>query len=342
MVILRICIVGEYSDPPDEGMKNVAYNLTKELSKHHDVIELTTKNVKNAILRNKPLNILSPNFKKAIRSLKPQIIHYIPYSGPTLFSFLRAKILSLYTNNAKIILSALQPRKYSHLSKKIIPLIKPDLVLIQSYKIEATLNEVTCKTKFLPNGVDIEKFFPVNKEIKEKLRKKYELEINKFIILHVGHLKKERNLRLLCKLKKDNLVIIVGSTSTIPDKDVFSNLTDKGIIVWNTYVEKIEEIFQLADCYVFTPENEFAGIEIPLSVMEAAACNLPIISTKFGALDRIFNEKNGFFFVKNKNEFTDKIQIIKDGVNVKTREMVLPYSWKNVVTSLEEIYEEFL
>ena len=55
----------------------------------------------------------------------------------------------------------------------------------------------------------------------------------------------------------------------------------------------------MSDCYVFPTVHKKACIETPLSVLEAMACNLPIVSTRFGALPTIFNEGSGLFFTEN-------------------------------------------
>jgi len=54
------------------------------------------------------------------------------------------------------------------------------------------------------------------------------------------------------------------------------------------YIKKIEEIYQLSDCYIFPITFEGGGISILLSVLEAMACNLPVVTTKFGGLPAIF------------------------------------------------------
>ena len=61
----------------------------------------------------------------------------------------------------------------------------------------------------------------------------------------------------------------------------------------------IEEVYALSDCYVFPtpPMNKINSIEIPLSVLEAMACNLSVITTKFGALPKVFEEGDGLIFV---------------------------------------------
>ena len=82
-------------------------------------------------------------------------------------------------------------------------------------------------------------------------------------------------------------------------------------------------------------------IEMPLSVLEAMSCNLPVISTKFGALPRIFEEGDGLIFVDSEEDIIGAVKKVKNtDVNIETREKVLPYAWGNVVRWLEGIYEE--
>lgn len=72
------------------------------------------------------------------------------------------------------------------------------------------------------------------------------------------------------------------------------------------------------------------------------ACNLPVITTRFGALPIIFEEGDGLLFAESEREFRNAIENIKDGVEVKTREKVLSYSWNNIVGRLEEVYAKLI
>jgi len=139
--------------------------------------------------------------------------------------------------------------------------------------------------------------------------------------------------------RNNNQVIIVSSTSTPEDcpKDVVlqKELEMKGIIVMDRYIKKIEEIYQLSDCYVFSVTFEGGCISIPLSVLEAMACNLPVITTKFGELPGLFTERDGFMYATNEEEFVRKINIAKNMYNIETTEMVKHYSWDKLIEKLE-------
>ncbi|RLE61996.1 MAG: hypothetical protein DRJ47_11390 [Thermoprotei archaeon] len=325
---MKICLISNYSPPLDEGMKNVAYYLGVELKKRCEVLNLSLN------------GLFSKVFWQQVRDFQPQIIHYIP--GPSILSLIIAKFLKLQCSGAKVLMSATQPRIPRFL-KIILPLLKPDLVLTQSDETENMLAGAVYKTTFLPNGVDIERFIPVSVDTKKKLREKYGLSKGKFIILHIGSIRRRRNLRLLTELQqknRDSQVIVVGSTSTPLEQDIYKGLVENGCIVWRRYFKNIEESYALSDCYIFPAFTKLSSIDLPLSVMEAMSCNLPVISTRFGALTRIFQEGNGLYFAETKEEFLQIIDTIKNGVEIKTREKVLPYSWIKVASRLEEIYHQ--
>lgn len=320
---MKICYIVHNYKNLDEGVRNVAFNLEKELSKQHDTVRLNIKDI----------------FKNlwSIRRYQPDIIHFIV--GPsTIFSFIISKILSICFKNIKIIMSAPQP---GHIyPKKLISFFTPDLILIQSVESEKLFANLGCNTEFLSNGVDTEKFSPIEIDKKYILREKYGIERDKFVVLHVGHIRPSRNISSLAKLQDEDVqVLIIGSTSTLADENLQQQLKESGCNVRIDYFENIEELYTLSDCYAFPTIDKFSCIEIPLSILEAMSCNLPVISTKFGALTRMFSEGGGLYFIDKDDEFVKIIKKIKNNDTiVKTREKILPYSWRNIGKRLDNIY----
>jgi glycosyltransferase involved in cell wall biosynthesis len=322
---MKICLIGHFSGAPDEGVKNIAINLYNWLSNDQDVLKVNISDI--------------GKYSIVIRKFNPQIVHLIV--GPsTIMSFVMSKILSFYCMNAKIIMSAPQP---GHLHfKKLIPLLKPDLMLVQSQQSEELFKDLCCKTQLFFNGVDIERFVPVDMGEKNRLREKYGLEKEKFVILHVGHIKRSRgilSLKILAE-RNDNIVLIIGSTTTTIENDIYQELKESGCIIRVEHFRKIEEIYAMSDCYIFPTADRFSCIETPLSVLEALSCNLPVITTKFGALPRIISEGDGLIFA-DEEKFPEVIEGIKYGnMDINTRQKVQPYSWKNAVARLKDIYNE--
>ena len=325
---MRICLVGDFSGNPDEGMKNIAKKLY-ELFKRNNSLYAFDLN-----------KIYTLSMWAGLRNFEPQIIFYIP--GPSFFSFVFLAIMRILAKNPKKVMFATHPK--IRLGKHFIRFFKPDLVLTQSKKSELFFTELKFNTKFFPNGVDTDKFQPVTKEQKMRLRKKWDIDSNKFIILHIGHIKSNRNIEILSGLNsKDDQVIIAGSTSTQAEKELKSKLRKSGCIVFNKYIEHIEEIYQLADAYIFPTVDQESSIEIPLSVLEAMSCNLPVITTKFRGLPTVFEDGDGLIFIDKEEYFSEALRRIKgDNIKTKNREKVLPYSWENITEELESVCERMV
>ncbi len=324
-------MLSDYSGIRDEGLRNIAFYLSRELSQRHELFHLCLR----------PLSgLCTPGFWRKIRAFQPQIIHFIP--GPTIKSFMMVKALKINCLQAKTVMSATHPA-LSSLSKRFVPWLKPDLILVQSRESEAMFAQLGCKTRFLPSGVDTGRFLPVSEEEKKSLRRKYHLDEKKWIVLHVGPLKRGRNVLFLNRIQQEEntQVLIVGSLSVPMEQGVYHSLLKGGCQVWPTYFENIAEIYALSDCYIFPTVDKLNSIELPLSVLEAMSCNLPVLTTPFRALPDVFAPGDGLSFAPREEDFVDLFNEVKrGGVVSKTREKVLSYSWEGIARRLEQFYYE--
>ena len=289
-----------------------------------------------------PRAVFHPGFWKRIREFAPDVIHYVP--GPSLKSFGVMRAVSLAFPVARTIMSAPMPGIF-RLATGFVRFLKPDLMLAQSKRMESKFREWGLVAEFCPvSGVDVHKFRPASDLAKERLRTKYEIGEGQFVVLHAGHVKAKRNVQLLKRIQLDGIqTVVVGSTSAGLEADLRDDLVATGCRVITDYVERIDEIYRLSDCYVFpTPRtNRFACIEIPLSVLEAASCNLPIISTRFGALPELFDDLCGFVFAETDDEIQEAVFGFRDrSQDIATRTNAVPFSWDNIAQTLEQTYEK--
>jgi len=338
---LKICIVSEaIRSPFDEGVRVFVYNLIKELAKNCKVLGIGRSNnfkseIESVCEKVLPENrlFLSWHLRQRIKEFKPDVIYYAPTAHATLYSFIRAQFLKIYGNGAKTILITLQPRQYSFVKRKIMPFIAPDLVLAQSEKTLKALDSLGCSVRKIWAGVDLERFTAASEDRKKKLREKYGIPRDKYVILHVGHINKNRNMQFMEKIQLlgGSQAVVVGSTTYPADVELVRNLEKKGVIIITGYIEKIEEVYQCANCYIFPVFSEGACIEVPLSILEAMACNLPVVTTQFGGIPSLIDEGNGFIYVNNEEEIIPKIVAVKNISEPETRKAVKQYSWSNVV-----------
>lgn len=339
---MRICLVADYSEP-DEARKVIAHNLSSELSKKHSVLRADIR------------NLFSFDFWRNLRNFKPEIIHYIPGASP--FSFWIIKLMKHLSGKPRTVMfSMLNPFHsplhslyylFSYLSMWTILIMKSDIVIVQSRIAEKVFNKLGCATSFVVcSGVDSNRFIPATETRKEEWRKKYGVDQKIFAILHIGSIRKWRNVEVLKRIRGYNgstQFILVGRTSTELEKGIALELEKVGCRIMNKYQPNIEELYALADCYVFPTTDPVGSIDIPLSVLEAMAANLPVISTRFGGLPEIFEQGDGLFFFEREEELVDIIKTLRSkNSEIKTREKVISYSWENIAKNLERVYQNLL
>jgi glycosyltransferase involved in cell wall biosynthesis len=292
---------------------------------------------------NAKANLFSFHFWKRISAFDPDVIHI--FLRPTLFVLCYALLMKILFQRSMIVVSALQPPQISSLFSSLIKVASPHLFIVLSYSTKKTLEDYSAKARVLPCGVDREKFAPVGYDEKFSLRKKYSVPLEAYVTLHVGHATKGRNLEILRgQVGNDILVIFVSSKSFSFEKELLEAMTQSGCRIFSEYLERIEEIYQLADCYVFPTQNANNAVDLPLSVLEAMACDLPVITTRFGALPELFQEDDSLhYFDGSSASLHAKIQNLRASQRTSSnREKVIGFDWKVAVRKLENIYQDLI
>jgi glycosyltransferase involved in cell wall biosynthesis len=323
---MKVCLAGHFGDVLDEGVRNVGKSLATGLD--HTGIEL------------KKLAISSFFEWKSIRAFRPDIIHFI--LTPTATGVVTAKLIASLYPEAKTVISAIHP---SVPRSRLLKPFKPDLTLIQAKESELLFKSIGFHTRFFANGVDIKKFQPIDYEKKQRLRAKFGIPEQSFVVLHLASMKRDRNLDIFKKIQMQEgvQVLIVGREGEAMDTGLLLELQEAGCLVWIKHFSHVEEIYQISDCYIFPTIQKNACIETPLSVLEAMACNLPVVTTKFGALPSMFSEGAGLFFTKDAETVPQVLQETKNTrLTIDTRNKVSLFSWDLLAETLVTIYDELL
>lgn len=193
------------------------------------------------------------------------------------------------------------------------------------------------KSKFvvLNNVIDSSKFNKKLTDIERKeIRQKYNIKENDKVIIFVGRLTEEKGIKQLLlavnDLNKNDLkVLIVGSYFfNTKMKSNFQNELDNLIsrnkekIIFTGYIDynDIYKYYKIADIAVLPSMwEEPAG----LTIQEAEACGLPIITTDSGGIPEYVNSKNAIILKRDKMLISNlKLEIEKLLENkIKMKEM---------------------
>ncbi|MBI5049487.1 MAG: glycosyltransferase family 4 protein [Nitrospirae bacterium] len=345
----KILFVSEaLSVPFDEGIKNVAVLLHRllELKTNSLTVTKAENNTAGLKISKIALNKLFLNFKlkTIIKNYSPDIIFYLPEASVTFNSFIRAKVLKYMSRVSKVVVLGVQHRKYSSLQSLIIAnFLRPDLLLLLGKSDEDFFRGRGLHVRVLPPAVDITKFCPAIKEEKEKIRAEYNIPNDKTVVLHVGHIRTSRNIECFMEIQKiDNIqVIIIGSTSTDTEHRLKEKLVKAGVRVIDDFVSDISKIYKMSDVYVFPVLSSTAAIEMPLSVLEALACNLFILTTRFGGLSDYFKKDTGFKYFDTSEELIKLIRGMDRIETCNNRAKIEGFTWDRfadeIITAFEDL-----
>lgn len=330
-----IILSNSLAEKVDEGCLKVANSLIKRL-KHIDSNLYVVSYERQSEISDKHLDInkflLNKELAEIIQKRKERVV-YFPFPAKPIATAMRAFILSLYARYGLEVVLPLQAR-LDYFSRLLLKMSRARIVIFSKESYDYFSGVVGEKrVTYLKTGVDIRKFTPVTKDETKQLKIKYGLDPHRPVILHVGHLKPERNIGELMKINMDYQVLLVVSTVTQNEQDDALRSQLKAcpnIHLIDEYIPNIQEIYQLADVYFFPVVKSGYCIDVPLSCMEAAACNKPIVTTAYGEMKE-FRNKEGFFYIDSfeSASLNDQIKKALRLENIKTRQAVIDYDWNN-------------
>jgi len=335
-----IAIVSEdLSYPLDEGFKKASAHLALAIAQRGVSISVFARMAEGLPFQayGLPANklLLGPSLRHDLASARPEAVLYIPEAAATPMSLVRARMLKAQAKAAPVVVLSLQRRDYPGLAKIFLRLLAPALVLVLSQHSRTAARRAGLNAETVPLGVDSQTFRPPGSGEKRSLREKYGIPDSK-VILHVGHISPSRNLGLLRRaLAPGRHLVVVSSTTTRVHPEVVRELEGAPVTFLDQYIERIDEVYRLADCYVFPTFSDRGAIEIPLSVLEAMATNLPVVTSDFGGLGDLFEdraacEQQGLFMAATGDEFIDKVEMALQLADVATRHLVSDLSWDRV------------
>lgn len=323
----------------DEGSLKLASSLVKRLKEKYPDNTFVVSFERKTSVADEHLNLnklhLSARLISIIRKHKSSVL-YIPFPAPTLAMAIRIFLISIFSRRR---LSVMMVRQYpmNRMAKLLLRLSKAKIIVLSKKSYDFYFPIVKGRVLYLKSGVDTKKFIPVSDKRSKELKKKYGFDSERPIVLHVGHMKEGRNIAELMKIDEKYQVLLV--ISTISKERQNNELKERllqrsNIRIMDGYIQCIEEIYQMSDVYFFPVKKAGHCIDVPLSCLEAAACNKPIITTNYGEMSE-FSEKEGFYFIDKIDaaSIDEKIMKALKGEN-RSRTFVLDYDYDNAVESL--------
>jgi len=172
-------------------------------------------------------------------------------------------------------------------------------------------------------GVDYNIFKPLNKKY---ARRAIGLEEGRLVILYVGRLSPEKNLKTLLfaykelqeKIRKTKLIIIGRGPDFFYLKKLSERLSLRNLI-WIDGVshDLIASYYKSADVFVLPSKKEVQCI----SVLEAMASGLPVVTPYYsGIRGTIFDEETGLFFKNNDyHNLVEKLMRLNHDENLRKK-----------------------
>lgn len=335
---MPILITDHLTLPIDEGMKKFTFSLFRHAAKsgHFRILSSPDKLPIASIEQYQATKwLFGRGLRQILGRTARESVLYIPASSTTLASFLRAWLIKWMLPGSQVTLVSLQKRWHR---KWETPFLRAGRFTIVTFS-QAACDEYAAMGLHaiaLSPGVDGRRFRPVASNARQALREKRGWKTDDQVVLHVGHIRASRNLTALLDLAYAGYhVTVIGSSSTPYEEATARQLEQAGIEVIASFQTHVEEWYQAADCYVFPVRQESGAIEFPLSILEAMACNLPVVTTPFGGLVDAFQETACFQYYRRKDRLVDRIEKVLGAENCCNRDVVLHgFTWEKTFDRL--------
>jgi glycosyltransferase involved in cell wall biosynthesis len=244
-------------------------------------------------------------FSKAVVIHRPEICHIATAYG---LSFLKHSVCVVIARSVgcKVLLHPhcgfyfLYERRgkaWQWFVRKIVGLCHGIVVVSNEWK---KLEEVVpgCQIYYLPNAINLSSYADVGLEKLRSISDRSRLHV-----LYLGHLGKEKGsfdlicaAKLVLALEYGVVFDLVGQEQVTGDMEQLNTQVAQAGLEQFIHIQpavngaEITELFRTADIFVYPSYHE----GMPMAVIEAMACGLPIIATQVGGLpDLVFPDVNG-------------------------------------------------
>ncbi|EKO3390544.1 glycosyltransferase [Vibrio fluvialis] len=222
------------------------------------------------------------NLLRTFQCLRPDVVH-THHLGPLIYAGVAAKLADINVHiHTEHDAWHLTNNKHKRLQRWLMKLTQPVMVA-DAMLVKQQLDNLFRyhRTVVIKNGIDCNKFYPASQTL---ARVHFDLPIDRRIIGCAGRLEKVKDQKTAIKamkfLPEDTLLVIAGDGSqrtALTHLVQFLDLQHRVIFIGQT--DQMTLFYQALD--VFCMPSLMEGL--PLSLLEAQACNIPVVTTDVGA-----------------------------------------------------------
>ena len=209
------------------------------------------------------------------------------------------------------------------------------------------------QVRVIPCGIDLKLFKPQDQQ---QAREKLGLRPYLPVLLFVGRLDPFKGPDLLLHTaammeQKAQIVIVGGKSSNDKDVEQLKELAAQLKISKQVHFigarpqYALPAIYSAADVTVVPSYHESFG----LAAIESLACSTPVVATRAGGLTTVIhNNETGFLVPRSPGFFAERLDSLLQNptllkqMSKAARPSVLQFSWKNVASKVQELYEDVI
>ncbi len=233
----------------------------------------------------------------------------------------------------------------------------------------------------IPHGVEINTFKLISEDEKNKIREKYKIKPDDFVLTNIGAMTQNKGIECLVAaygiLKKENknLKLILKDQSNLYNIEanyIFNKLhesefnkkykiiydemlKDVIIISKNLSLKELRDIYSITSCYV----SPYTAEGFNMTPLEAAACGTQIAVTKGGSTDDYFDQCLGYQIESDERKINDdtlmnpKLDSLVEILNlmikqndksklIRSKYVHENFSWEYITKKLKKEFEKKL
>jgi glycosyltransferase involved in cell wall biosynthesis len=368
---MKILIITHYFQPHIGGIEIIAYNQAKELvKKGHEVTIVTSKLGRDKaieqqegirIVRVAAWNLLEQKFGVPYPIFSPRLVtvmhkeiknHDIILAHGALYagSFIGSLLAKLYKKPLLVtehvgfvtyknsVINTIE--KLAIYTIGLFTISSCNAVLAYNIHVHKWIQKFKREVHYLPNGVDLQLFNKPTEQEKQGIRDKYKLPHDKFIVLFVGRFVAKKGFDILYNAKDPSYLLVFVGGGVVPEY-IKSDTSVR--IIGPLPQEELAMMYKASDVFILPSYGE----GFPLSIQEAMATGLPIITSKHNNLDQIHNSPLIAYIDITESDIKAAIKKIQNDTKLQqemseysSKTARENYSWEKSVSSLVSIYRE--